>query len=252
MSLADFGKSMLRRWYAVLVCLALTAGGAYFVYQTVPVTYESSASVVLLPPSSLVTDEGNPYLYMGGLDQAVSVLVVKLNSADVAEELVHGDDGYEIAPDTSSPGPIIGIRTESATPERSARLRDEILDRLPDELEAMQDELSVLETARIHAMTVVSSSEPEVLAKEQMRSLLAVIAVGLGGTVLFTALLDRWMLARKDKPRKKDKEEKGKKVKGKKVRGKRVDEAEELKDPILEEWAVGEELETRLVGSGTP
>lgn len=231
MTLADFGKSLLRRWYAVVLCLALTAGGAYFIYKTVPPTYESTANIVLIPPDSLVTEEGNPYLFMGGLDQAVSVLVVKLNSAEVSDELVTPGTDYEVVADTRAPGPLIAITTVGATAEQSAALRDEILLRLPDELETMQDQLNVADEARIQMMTVVQSAEPTKLVKEQMRTLLGVIAVGLAGTVIIAAVLDRWTLARA---------------------ARKAATEEEEEDPDVNWSVTGQEIDDFLISSGKP
>ncbi|WP_182353358.1 hypothetical protein [Flaviflexus huanghaiensis] len=196
MTLTDFGRSMLRRWYVVVICLALTAAGAFAVARSVEVTYESTATVVLLPPPSVVTEEGNPYLFMGGLDQALSVLAVKLNSADVAETLVNGGESYSVAKDPIGPGPLINITAEAGSGPRSEALRDAILDRLPNDLQELQDGLSVASASRIGAMTVVQSDEPTRMAKEQTRAILTVAALGIGLTVWVAAVVDRSLLAR--------------------------------------------------------
>lgn len=187
---------MLRRWYVVLVCLVLTAGGVYAISRTVQATYQSSATVTLLPPDSVVTEEGNPYLFMGGLDQALSVLAVKLNSTDVAEMLIEGDETYSVEKDAIGPGPLINITAEARSGPASAELRDRILDRLPQDLRQMQDQLGVTAESQIGAMTVVQSAEPTKMVKEQVRAMLAVAALGIGMTVGIVGLFDRWMLTR--------------------------------------------------------
>lgn len=187
---------MLRRWYVVIICVALTAAGAFAVGRTVQPAYQSTVTVVLLPPPAVVTEEGNPYLFMGGLDQALSVLSVKLNSAEVAETLLNVGESYEIAKDPNGPGPLITITAEAGSGPRSEELRDAILDRLPVDLKVMQDDLAVTPESQIGAMTLVQSDEPERMVKEQLRLVLAMAALGLGMTVLVTGVLDRWMLAR--------------------------------------------------------
>lgn len=198
---------MLRRWYVVIICLALTAGGAYAMSQRIQAAYQSTATVVLLPPSSVVTSEGNPYLFMGGLDQALTVLVVKLNSAEVAEMLIEGSETYAVEKDPSGPGPLINITAEAATGPGSQELRDDILDRLPNDLQELQAELGVASNSQIGVMTVVQSDEPERSVKEQMRAVLGVAAVGMGLAVWLTGLFDRWMLARAAKRREERDEE---------------------------------------------
>lgn len=198
MSMAEFARSMLRRWYLAVLCLALTAAGAYVTASAVPPAYESTASVVLLPPTSVVTEEGNPYLYMGGLDEALSVLVVKLNSAAESETILGGEPNaaYTVQKDPGAPGPLLYITAEARSSEGSLELLGTVLERLPIGLTEMQDELNVTDEARITALTVVQSDEPTRLVKEQLRVLLGMVAVGLALTVLVTALFDRWMLAR--------------------------------------------------------
>lgn len=194
---------MLRRWYIVIICLALTAGGAFAMSRTIQATYQSTATVILLPPPSVVTEEGNPYLFMGGLDQALSVLAVKLNSAEVAQSLVGVGESYTVEKDARGPGPLVSITAEATTGPGSAELRDAILDRLPQDLRDMQDDLGVASDSQIGALTVVQSDEPTKMMKEQLRALLGMAAVGVGMTVWVTGLFDRWLLARAERHRKK-------------------------------------------------
>ena len=187
---------MARRWYVVLVCLVLVSGGAYTLSSRAAPAYQSTATVVLLPPAAVVTAEGNPYLFMGGLDQALSILAVKLNSAEVAQPLTSGGETYEVVKDPSGAGPLVRITAEAPSAEASEQVRDAVLEQLPIHLRELQARLGVAENSQITAMTIVQSDVPAVSMKEQLRMLLAACAVGLALTAGIVRAVDQWMLAR--------------------------------------------------------
>ena len=87
MVLSDMLRSLLRRWYIVVLGVILTVAGVYGAYTVTPVTYSATSTVVLLPPEKSVKDGDNPYLYLGGLGQALNVLVITMNSAASQEEV---------------------------------------------------------------------------------------------------------------------------------------------------------------------
>src|SRR5690554_2295684 len=101
MFLQDLGRALLRRWYFVLVGLLATAAGVYGIQQYIPITYKAEASVVLVPPKTAVIEGENPYLYMGALDQAMSVLIVRMNSEIISKAIVgeETDLSYALAKD---------------------------------------------------------------------------------------------------------------------------------------------------------
>ena len=199
MLLRDLGTGLLRRWYFVVVGVLLTACAALLLSSVVPPTYKGTARVVLLPPASLVTPGGNPYLFLGGLDQALSVLSVRLGSGSVQEEIVkgHAGTGYVAEKDLASSGPIMLITSESESPESSLQMLDDVLKVVPQNLVIMQDQLNVPASSRITAMTIVRENEALIDRKSQLRAVLAAVAVGGCITVLVTGLLDRLITSRK-------------------------------------------------------
>jgi hypothetical protein len=199
MFLHNLGLGLLRRWYIVLAGILVTAAGGLFVWTTVPPSYQATSTAVLLPPSSLVGDKGNPYLYMGGLEQALTVLTVRLSSTEVAGPLLQGhkDLTYSVEKDPTSPGPILHISATGNSQESAMQLLDRVIQVIPGNLQLMQDQLRIPSFSRVEVMTIVQDHTAAVLIKDQLRVLLAAISGGLALTVLVTALLDRVMISRR-------------------------------------------------------
>jgi hypothetical protein len=199
MLLPDLGMGLLRRWYFVVLGVLLTMGGAFLLTALVPPTYQATARIVLIPPTSLVTAGGNPYLFLGGLEQALGVLTVRLGSEAVGEQVLQGHTGgsYLAEKDSMSPGPIMLITAEGESPESTLQVLDSVIKVLPENLEGMQNQLNIPASSRITAMTIVRENEPKMVVKSQLRAVLAGVAAGLSLTVLATGLLDRLLSSRR-------------------------------------------------------
>ena len=74
MYVRDLFLSLRRRWYLLPVVLMATVACAMVSADRVGPTYRSSATVVLVPPETTLGETGNPYLFLGGLQQSVDVL----------------------------------------------------------------------------------------------------------------------------------------------------------------------------------
>lgn len=201
MLLHDLGRGLLRRWYFVVIGVLLTACGALLLSSVVPPTHRATARVVLIPPSSLVSTDGNPFLFLGGLEQALGVLTVKLSSDVANEQILQGypDGSYTAAKDPMSPGPIMLITAESESPESTLQVLDAVLRIVPENLENMQDQLNIPDPSRITALTIVREDATTKVLQSQLRAVLAGVALGLSMTVLLTGLLDRMLISRKKK-----------------------------------------------------
>lgn len=201
MFLHDLASGLLRRWYLVLFGLLVTALGGYYLLQVVPVTYEATSSVVLVPPATAVIEGENPYLYMGGLDQALSVLTVRMSSPTVADPILHKrtDLTYTIGKDVSTAGPIVLVDAEAGTEAETLKILDQVVAVIPENLKLLQDQLNIPKNARITAMTIVTDTTAKEVNKKQMRVVLAAVAAGSAVTILGTGLLDRLLVRRKAK-----------------------------------------------------
>lgn len=198
MFLHDLGVGLLRRWYLVLVGMLVTGFGAYSLTQVVPVTYEAASSVVLVPPATAVIEGENPYLYMGGLDQALSVLTVRLSSPTVADPILQkrADLNYFVDKDASTAGPIMLVGAEAGNEQETLALLNQVVSVIPDNLKLIQDQLNIPQDARITAMNIVTDTTAKEVNKKQMRTVLAGIAGGMAVTVLGTGLVDRFLIRR--------------------------------------------------------
>jgi len=201
MFLHDLTKGLMRRWYFFILGLALTLCAGLYVYQEVPPTYQATASVVLVPPATAVVEGENPYLYMGGLDQAMSVLMVKMNSAVVSQPILKDKAGlgYSVDRDISTTGPIMVVTADGDTEAETLRVLRNVITVMPQNLKTLQDQLSIPSNARITSMSIVTDEKAKSLNKNQIRMVLAAMAGGMAGTVLLTALLDRLMVARRQR-----------------------------------------------------
>ncbi|MGO4192035.1 hypothetical protein AB4Y67_10230 [Arthrobacter sp. YAF17] len=201
MLLHDLGRGLLRRWYFVVIGVLLTACGALLLASVVPPTHRATARVVLIPPPSLVSADGNPYLFLGGLEQALGVLTVKLGSEATSEQILEAypDGSYTAVKDTLSPGPIMLITAESESSDGTLQVLDAVLRVVPENLENMQDQLNIPDASRITALTIVREDATTKVLQSQLRAVLGGVALGLSMTVLLTGLLDRLLTSRKKK-----------------------------------------------------
>lgn len=192
MYLRDLGASLLRRWPLVIVGLLLSAGLAYGAYTLVPVSWTAKASVLLFPPSSVVGLNGNPYLYLGGLEQAADVLVRRLDTEAAHKEAKERyDDGdFTVQIDGGSAAPIVLIEAEAPDAAGALSLVDDVHSRVPDELLAMQQDLGAAKNAFITATDITVDAEATLNPKARIQLTAVAGAVGLALTILLTGLVD--------------------------------------------------------------
>lgn len=199
MFLRDLGYGLLRRWYVVVFGLIATIGAGYYTYQVVPITYSTTASLVLIPPKTAVIEGDNPYLYMGGLEQALSVLLVKVGSNDMNNAVIgeQSSSTYEIYKDQSTTGPIMVVEAIGDTPQESVRVLRGVISEVPGSLKTMQDELKIPAPSMISVSTIAVDSEAAPLEKDRLRLVLVVVAGAGTLALLLTALLDHLLIQRR-------------------------------------------------------
>jgi hypothetical protein len=198
MQLKDLSATLLRRWYLTLGGLVVFAAICLAVFHLVPASFETEANVVLLPPESSVGEGGNPYLYLGGLDQATDVLTRALTSdasrTQVLEELGHAD--YDVLPDWATSGPILIVTGRGTTAQQAEDVRDEVLDSVPSTLVVLQKALNVPEGSQITSMVLTSDETPTAVMKSRMRAVAAAGAASLVGVFMLIGLIDGLLAAR--------------------------------------------------------
>lgn len=195
MFIRDLLVSCLRRWYFLVAGLIITGFATYFVFGMVTPSYEAKASVVLIPPAVAVTVGDNPYLYLGGLEQALGVLQVRVSSPEVAAPLLDQfpDSTISVSKDATTSGPIMAIEVSSDTPEQTMELLQSTLELVPSTLVELQYDLKVPALSVISSMPLSMDIEPTVNSKKQIQMTAMAAVGGLAATLLLTGFLDRVM-----------------------------------------------------------
>lgn len=197
MWLRDILSSLRRRWYIVIVLLIVTAGLCWIVRQSVASTYRSYASLVLMPPPSTVGPGGNPFLFLGGLTQALDVLSAEVSAADNADSILAAHPGvsYTAEPDRSSSGAIIRLSVSGGDPSQvSAALHDSIT-LIHTTLTSIQDKQDVAAASRIGLMTLVVDEQPTEDVKAKTLGVAALAAAGIVLSILLTGFIDGRLLS---------------------------------------------------------
>jgi hypothetical protein len=155
--------------------------------------------MMLLPPAESLEDyDGdNPYLFLGGLGQALAVLTERLNSQEQQERLASDDDvDYGVTGDTTAGAAFLEITTQTAEEEDALRLLDEVSAAAAQQLEAMQGELEVEGGSAIGIMLVTADIEATPLTSTRMQLTVAVGAAGAVLTIILAAMIEGLAAAR--------------------------------------------------------
>ncbi|WP_028659478.1 hypothetical protein [Nocardioides insulae] len=198
MYLRDVWRSCLRRWWLLLLCLVVSGGLWYVAFGLVKPTYESEASVVLVPPVSTEDPSQNRYLGLGGLKQSADVLSRSIQSADVAEKIQDAVPGaeYLVEADFTTSAPILVVTATADTPGGAAGMLSTVLKRLPGTLRHLQEEVDIAENRQITMVMVSQDSAPDTVETTRLR-VLGMLAAGLLALSLLTvAAVDGLLLRR--------------------------------------------------------
>lgn len=199
MELSDTLRTLLRRWYIVLLGLLLTAGLGWGVYRAVPATHEATASILLMPSDVMVGDAGNPYLYLGGMRDVLDVLVRRSDSEQIHEATLAAFEGsdYRVEPDATTQSPIVVITVQSPSPEDAIALLQTVMATVDSTLVTMQDELALPPTNRIQLRELVVDTTASVDTGTGRQAAIVAVGAGLLGTLLLTGTVDRIIVRRR-------------------------------------------------------
>ena len=194
-------RVIARRWYLVLVGVLLTGVLCAAANLLVPPTYDSQGSMVLMPPSATVGEAGNPYLQLGGMSEAMDVLVRQTSAEEIREGILdrYPSGTYVVEPDRTTSGSIIVVHATAETPDESLQLLENAMATLPATLGQMQDELGVTPEQRIDIMPVVVDTEAALNFKQTIQVVALAGLAGLAGTLMLTALLDGLLTGRRQR-----------------------------------------------------
>jgi hypothetical protein len=194
MFLSDW-RILLRRWYVVVVGLALTAGLCLAASAVSPPHYEVKTSVVLLPGPTTVGKGGNPYLSLGNLEGVAAILARAMSDGAVTQKLLGqgASKDYLVATDPTTAGPVLLITSDAGTAADALRTRELILRELPVRLNVLQESAQVPTRSLISLSTLSQDQEPALIRKSQIRAVFIAFALGMCLTLGSAALLDGWL-----------------------------------------------------------
>ncbi|MEU3842934.1 Wzz/FepE/Etk N-terminal domain-containing protein [Streptomyces sp. NPDC028635] len=182
MDLAEIFRVMRRRWKVLLPGLLLTAALTAAVALTVPVTYQSQSTVVLLnSQKATVAYDGNPFLStQTSLTGMADSLARNLNSDGSLRELKsRGANGtFEAKLADNAQGPLMWL-TVTGDDKAGVLSADRILTTYAQErLEQFQRQQRVDPKAMIRMTTIVPPQDPVAQTKTRLEYM--IMAGGLG------------------------------------------------------------------------
>lgn len=198
MYLRDLADSLLRRWYFVAAGVVLALGLSFVAASAVSPTYRAESSVVLVPPKITTGATGNPYLFLGGLQQSVDVLA-RAMSADAAHETVADTAGtghYDVVADVATSAPILLITANDTSSAGAQRLLDAAKAEVPIVFARLQSSLGVSARSQITTSVVTSDEKPKVINKTRYRTVALVASMSMLMVVVLVGFLDGVLLAR--------------------------------------------------------
>lgn len=195
----DLIRTMGRRWYAMILGLALTAGLGWTAYQATPPEYHARSLILLLPGKSAVEPGGNPFLALSGLEQPASIVVSYFSSTSAQDEVaaVSKSAKFIVALDSSTRGPVIAVdATDSSVAGAMSTLK--FLDgRVPEELARLQKKLNAPQASVISSMSLTTDKKPKKDSSGTIRITIAALAVGVVATGVATFALDGFLMRRR-------------------------------------------------------
>lgn len=198
MNVWDLTAGLRRRWPLTVLAVLGVIGLTFATFSVVKPSYETKASVVLLPPKGGAAQTLNPYLALGNLGAAVDVLAGTMNTQTVRDQLTKGAPSTEFAVtrDPSASAPFLQIDVTSPDAAQAMRVMRELVALTPQKLQAMQDKASVDSPAYITTSVVSEDPKPQVVQKTRVR---LTAATGLASMIIFLTLvltLDDWLVRR--------------------------------------------------------
>ncbi len=192
-------RAVGRRWYVVLVGIALTAGLVQAAVAVSPPEYHARALVLVLPSESAVGEGGNPFLALSGLEQPGSIVVAYFASSTAQAEVAEVSSSAEFAVDldASTRGPVIALDVTDTSPAAAMATLDFLLQRVPAELERLQEQVGAPAASIITSMPIAVDTAPEVNTSGTLRMAIAAAGAGIVATVLLAFALDGVLLRRR-------------------------------------------------------
>lgn len=192
MTTKELLRVFLRRWYVVVAGLLVTAGLCVFAVRLVPPTYTTAVSVLLLPPTSTLNAEGNPYRALAGLQLAADVLARSVSDTETVNEIAPptGTATYEVVRDVTTSGPILLVTTQDSTDSGALDTLHAVLQVMPERLATLQTSAGAPPESLLTMSVIANTDVAEVDRKSQIRAVIVAAVLGLALTMLLAAAID--------------------------------------------------------------
>ena len=206
-------RSLLRRPLALLLILGVACGGAYYGWTHATNTYESRATVLIVPAGSDVTPPNGavPDNPLARLDYAISQLALvvgtQLNSDAVRDQVVAvgGDAGYTadtLSSDNSAVAqlsPLIKMTATSATADGTQQAIGVLIDQAAAQLAAVQSASNVTPEGQAQAVVATPATASTVVGRPQLRAA-GVLGIAGGFAALLLMVMVQPLFGRKRGP----------------------------------------------------
>lgn len=196
MNLAELRQAATRCWYVVLAGSLCMVALILISLQVVPVSYETKAEVLLLPPQTTTGPGGNPYLSLSGLQSTADVVSRSVMGDELASSAAVSDH-FVVETDRTTSGPLLLVTVTDSIPQRANQTLDFVVRKIPETLAGLQAASSVKPAFWITAEVITSQQVPTALHKNQVRAAIVAGVVGVVGTMAAVALVDRLLLLRR-------------------------------------------------------
>lgn len=191
LTISGITRALLTRWYGTLTGLLLTVGLCVAAGVAVPPTYESKAEVLLVPPAT--SQLPNPYLGLGGLQEATDVLARALSDATTLDAIKReGSTGtFTVARDTSTGAPILQVVAANNAASGSLQTLKLVLARLSPTLKQLQAGVVGPRAGTITLTTLNVDQKATTLRKTQTRAVIGALFAGLVITLLLVGTTEK-------------------------------------------------------------
>ena len=203
MDLSQILHALGRRWYVLIAGLLVTAGFVVLALRFVPLTYDVKTSILLLPPTSSVTQTGNPFLNLGGLDVVAGVLGRSVTDSESTQAIIPPGSKakYTVQQDASVSGSVLQVQASDTTPAGAFRVLNAVVVLATAKLTSLQDEVNAKPSDQVRLLVITNNTVATPDYASLIRLLILVVAVGIVLTLFAAVLIDAVVRRRRSRRR---------------------------------------------------
>jgi hypothetical protein len=184
----------------VLPLLAATAVATVLVVGSVPVSYEATGKIIVEPTAAAATRPGadglgaqNPFAQFNPSFAIVGDIIAQVVGGDAERDALQdagASRSYTVESSDVWSAPVLLIQAASRDQEEATRTVLLVAQAIQDELVVQQTAAGAAPETFLTVRTLVAPAAPRPLYGGRVRSGLACLLLGLGGTIALTVYLD--------------------------------------------------------------